>query len=117
MQAEADDQRHREAGLVGRSGLPDREALGEVVYPDADRDQERQPHAGRQRLDRAALPELVGRRSAWADEGRRAPVRARLHPLRVVDEAHEAEDEAADAERGVAGERAPVPHLQPVLDR
>src|SRR5438477_435254 len=117
VEAEADDQRHREADLICRGSLPDREALPEVVHADADRNQERELHARRQRLGRPALPELVGRRGARADEGRRPPLRALLHPLRVVDEAHQAEDEAAETERGVPCERAPVPLLQRMLDR
>jgi len=43
VQAEADDQDEREAELVARRRLPDREPLGEVVQADPGRDEEREP--------------------------------------------------------------------------
>jgi len=40
VEREADHQEGRQRDLAARRGLPDREALGEVVEPDPDRDQQ-----------------------------------------------------------------------------
>ena len=84
-------ERERETDLAGRRRLPDGEPLAEVVQPDPRRDQQREPPRGRQRLEPRARRELVHRRRARADE-RRVPPPA--HPPVVVDEAHQAGDEA-----------------------
>ena len=117
MEREAHDQRHREAGRAGRRRLADREPLAEVVHADADRDQECQALSVGQALHEAAALELVDRRGAGTDERGRAARRAALHPLRVVDEPHQAEREAGEPDRAEGGEGAPVASVELLLDR
>ena len=69
--------------------------FAEVVQADAGRDQEREPPAGRERLEPGAVLELVDGGGARADERRRA---LRRQPAVVVDEAHDPGGEA-DAEQ------------------
>ena len=117
VQAEADDERDGQAHLVRRSGLPDREALAEVVDADADRDQQRKLLARRERVQPVSQLELIRRRGSRPNKRRRAAVRALAHPLRVVDEAHQAEREAACTECGERREATPVASVQRRLDR
>ena len=42
VEPEPDDEQQRQADLAGRGGLPDGEALGEVVEADPERDEERE---------------------------------------------------------------------------
>ena len=65
----------------------------------------------------AAVLELVDRSRARADERRRAPARAGLHPFGVVDERHQAEREPGDADRGEPREPAPVARVERGVDR
>ena len=94
------------ARLISPRGarLPDREALREVVQADAHRDEERDPVRGGEALEERARCELVDGRRAGTDEVRAAPA---LHPAVVVDEAHQAGDEAAHEQCGEAGELTP----------
>ena len=69
---------------LARGRLTDREPFAEVVDADADRDQQRQLLAGRERVEPRSVLELVEGGGAGADERRRASTAALLHPFGVV---------------------------------
>ena len=95
--------RSGERDLAAGGRLADRQALGEVVQADADRDQDRQPARARHACHPGGL-ELGGRGRAGAEQALRALLR---HPAVVVDEAEEADAEAAGEQRGEPDEVAP----------
>src|SRR5439155_24993406 len=114
VQPEADDQQHGEADLVLRGGLPDGQALREVVESDPERDEQRQPMPFVETVDAPDEAELAGR------GGTRAEVQlltAPLEPPVVVHEPDEADADASDEEQPASDERAPLAVFDGFLDR
>ena len=95
MQAEPDHEDVGETERPLRAGLPDREALREVVQADPARDEEREPTRGSEAREVRAL-ELRRRGGARPEEALAPP---RLHPRVVVDEGQEPQREPAERER------------------
>src|SRR5439155_15812426 len=102
------------AELVGGGLLLDRQPLGEVVQPDPRRDEDRQPARGRHAREVMVVLELSSRRGARAEEGTPA---AALHPEVVVDEAHQAWEEAGGEKERQPREAAVAAVRQRVLHR
>src|SRR5262249_10182392 len=100
-------------GRLPGGRLPDRQPLREVGEPDARGDEDRQPLRGRKPWAMRTR-ELGHRGRAWPEHRLSLP---RLDPTVVVDEAHQADDEAGQRDRGDACEVAPVSRVERALDR
>ena len=100
-------EQHCEADLAARGRLADREALGEVVEADPDRDEQREAVAPSD-MPRGHVGRCRARATAAAPgpmlTGSRADV---VHPALVVDEAEQADAEAHQEHGGAADELAP----------
>ena len=104
VEGEADHQQGGEGDLVGRRGLADRQALGEVVQADAHRDQQRQlPTRGPGR-DAASL-QLLARHGAGADRLPR-PTDPPPHPGLVLLQTEQSHAQSCGEEQAVAERRA-----------
>src|SRR5207249_3609857 len=104
----------READLVRRGRLTDRETLGEVVQADAGGDEDGEPACRRKADEMVLVLELRGGGCPGAEERATAPA---LHPDVVVDEGHQADEEAGDEQEGEPGEAAVVAGFERGLDR